>query len=84
MMINDDYLKFEKGYNPDVDYSVRLLQVMSSTSIRNLVVDYHYTYLAMKQRIAELEGKIYELEETLDGRNPLTTETLRSLIDDHK
>lgn len=33
-----------------------------------LLLDYHWNYWRLRNRIAELEGKVYELEETANGR----------------
>lgn len=70
-MVNEEWYK-----DPKVDYigptpegpifPTKLAE--DGIAINLLLVDYHYNYWRLKNYIKELEGKIYELEETLAGK----------------
>lgn len=57
------------GYFPE-KYYVTHLSDHTPDENQQLIVDYHHNYMRLRARIEELEGKIYALQETIDGREP--------------
>lgn len=75
---------FHEGYVPENDYADMLRKFMADEGkshdpmyLMHLIIDYHYAYMSQKDYIAQLEGKVYSLENTLDGPpDPLTPSEL--------
>lgn len=68
-----DYLPVESGYRRLMSEFMRNDEnrtPQDGRKVMNRLIDYHYAYVAMKAYIEELEGKVYALEQTIDGRTP--------------
>lgn len=62
-----EYWASSEGYFPD-KYSVNAVLSGHKRLNESTIVDYHHNYMRLRARIEELEGKIYALQETIDGR----------------
>lgn len=69
-MINEIWLEDTSGFKGPLPYDAPSLYALKEQGVDMglLLLDYHYNYWRLKNYIKELEGKIYELEETISGK----------------